>query len=160
MNPWIHSYKKTQLDFHIRLWDYTTGIVCTRYFTSQYLGRTASVDLIQGFRKLSICLELMIQVGMDGPNVNLLTYQHIDPYRSTWKRCMEKDYWMWVLVDSINSIMHLRAYLLLHQHLARSSRLWLEHGTFPYSTWCLVHRLSCTAGRLWIDKWRHYCCVP
>ena len=70
-----NDLQKKQLDFHVRIWNFTKGIVETRYYTSQYLGKAASADLVNSFKKLDINLQHMIQIGQDGPNVNLSAYK-------------------------------------------------------------------------------------
>src|SRR5207245_1168219 len=47
--------------------------VTTRYITSAFLGHTTAEDLLKGFNTAcsGLNLESLLQVSMDGPNVNL-----------------------------------------------------------------------------------------
>ena len=86
---------KKQLDYHIRFWH--GNKVCTRYLDSEFLGSAKAVDLFQCFKNLDEndlmpSLEHMIQISMDGPNVNLLTTKLVE------KELMEFKY-MHTLLD-------------------------------------------------------------
>ena len=74
------NLKEKQLDIHIRFW--IDNRVVTRYLTSEFLGKSTAIDLLQCFKNLDsspniLTLNNMIQVSMDGPNVNILTLQMI-----------------------------------------------------------------------------------
>ena len=63
---------------HIRLWDGDT--VRTRYLNSHFLQQAASVDINECFKDLDNeiqPLENMLQVSMDGPNVNLKAHREL-----------------------------------------------------------------------------------
>ena len=63
--------KTCQMDVYIRLWD-VNECVTTRYFTSKFLGHAKSEDLLVHMNEAITDLELrkIVQIGMDGPNVN------------------------------------------------------------------------------------------
>ncbi|XP_077511308.1 uncharacterized protein LOC144121784 [Amblyomma americanum] len=65
--------QKEQMDVLIRYWDQTDATVKTRYLTSCFLGHTCAEDLSVAFRKATEGIKQMkiLQVSMDGPNVNL-----------------------------------------------------------------------------------------
>ena len=72
LNRELHS---KQLDIHIRFWD--AGEIATRFFTSQFLGHGAAealhdklMDTVRTFGSHG-----MLQLSMDGPNVNWKTYR-------------------------------------------------------------------------------------
>ncbi|XP_021706443.1 uncharacterized protein LOC110678141 [Aedes aegypti] len=72
----VESLKKTtknqQMDLNIRFWDDAKNQVVTRYLTSKFLGRSRAVDLLAAFKEGlgEIPLIKLLQVSMDGPNVN------------------------------------------------------------------------------------------
>ena len=72
------SMQKKQLDYHVRIW--IDGTVVTRYLTSHFLGKARAIDLLSCFRKVDETLSLknMIQISMDGPNVNLLSHTKVE----------------------------------------------------------------------------------
>lgn len=64
---------KQQMDIVIRFWNDKLNEVSTRYLTSAFLGKTKAVDLLTAF-EVSIPKSIfnkIIQISMDGPNVNL-----------------------------------------------------------------------------------------
>ncbi|XP_070176232.1 uncharacterized protein [Littorina saxatilis] len=66
--------QQNQLDVHIRFWD--DGQVQTRYLTSKFLGH-ATADIL--YSELEECCEILgkesiVQLSMDGPNVNWSTF--------------------------------------------------------------------------------------
>ncbi|XP_072157389.1 uncharacterized protein [Bemisia tabaci] len=65
--------EKTQMDLAVRFWDTTCDLVATRYFNSVFLGSQTSADLVAGIHKGLSPLPMtnIIQLSMDGPNVNL-----------------------------------------------------------------------------------------
>ena len=42
--------KKGQMDFHVRYWDSVTNTVITRYYSSEFLGKAASKDVLEKFK--------------------------------------------------------------------------------------------------------------
>ncbi|WAR23449.1 LOW QUALITY PROTEIN: hypothetical protein MAR_037118 [Mya arenaria] len=62
-----------QMDIHVRYWG-TNGLVHTRYLGSQFLGHATAEDMLQHFQKgigdLEKQTKNMLQIPMDGPNVN------------------------------------------------------------------------------------------
>ena len=72
------NLQKKQLDFHIRHWS-TDGVIGTCYWKSDFLGKACAVDLVDRFQVLDkeMSLEKLIQISMDGPNVNLLTHTKV-----------------------------------------------------------------------------------
>ena len=62
--------QKKQLDFHIRSWDHDR--VVSRYFGSSFMGHASADDLMEKFEETcsSIGFNNLLQVSMDGPNVN------------------------------------------------------------------------------------------
>lgn len=64
--------KKQQMDLNVRFWDEEKKEVITRYMTSKFLGRSRASDLLAAFKEGlgDIPLNKLLQVSMDGPNVN------------------------------------------------------------------------------------------
>jgi len=64
--------QKEQMDLIIRFWDQSVNKVVSRYFDSQFLGHTRAVDLCKNIKLALSKLKQsnLIQVSMDGPNVN------------------------------------------------------------------------------------------
>jgi hypothetical protein len=64
-----------QMDIVVRFWDEARNAVATRYLTSAFLGHATADDLLHTFTSAlaaqNLNLKNMIQVSMDGPNVNL-----------------------------------------------------------------------------------------
>ncbi|XP_048580627.1 uncharacterized protein LOC116610226 [Nematostella vectensis] len=64
--------QKEQMDLIVRFWDVQKNKVVSRYIDSQFLGHTRAADLLQSFKlglqKLNPAN--LVQVSMDGPNVN------------------------------------------------------------------------------------------
>lgn len=64
--------QKKQMDFHVRYW--TNDKVITRYLGSVFMGHGKASDLLEhflkGIEKLMPIIRNMLQVSMDGPNVN------------------------------------------------------------------------------------------
>ena len=61
-----------QMDMHIRLFDDGRNAVHTLYFTSAFLGHTTAANMVDMFVEKCGTMNLsnMIQLSMDGPNVN------------------------------------------------------------------------------------------
>ena len=64
--------KKGQMDVNLRYWDNKKFEVTTRYFISSFLGHAAADDILSAFLKSvdGLNLRKLLQVSMDGPNVN------------------------------------------------------------------------------------------
>ena len=62
------------MDFHIRFWDSSKDVVATRYYSSEFLGKSCANDICSHFEQYLGPLEKekLRQVSSDGPNVNLL----------------------------------------------------------------------------------------
>lgn len=62
------------MDLIVRYWDSTSDEVATRYLTSTFHGHTRSTDLlnafVSGISGLGLKCDKIIQISMDGPNVN------------------------------------------------------------------------------------------
>ena len=75
MNPLtVLQKKQTQIDLHIRFSDSNKDVVATRYYSSEFLGKSSADDICSHFEQ---CLgplekEKLRQVSSDGPNANLL----------------------------------------------------------------------------------------
>ena len=61
-----------QLDIHVRYWDDSQYQVCSRYFTSAFMGHAASTDLLETLMENidSLLFKDILQISMDGPAVN------------------------------------------------------------------------------------------
>ncbi|XP_030847404.1 uncharacterized protein LOC115926629 [Strongylocentrotus purpuratus] len=66
--------QKKQMDFLIRTWQHNE--VCTRYLTSVFIGHGSAVHLKEELNKVlhTVGLEKLLQISMDGPNVNWKMY--------------------------------------------------------------------------------------
>lgn len=66
--------QKGQMDLIVRYWDSNTDEVATRYLTSTFLGHARATDLlnafVSGITGLGLRCDRIIQISMDGPNVN------------------------------------------------------------------------------------------
>lgn len=71
--------QKQQLDVNVRFWDSSDNNVKTVYFTSAFLGRTTASHLLEALLESSKPLDLkkLIQLSMDGPNVNKKLFKDI-----------------------------------------------------------------------------------
>ena len=73
MNPLAVLQKNPQRDLLIRFWDSNKDVVATRYYSSEFLGKSSANDICSHFE---LCLDPLekekLQVSSDGPNVNLL----------------------------------------------------------------------------------------
>ena len=58
------------MDVHIRSW--IDGQVMSRYLTSQFMGHATADDVVDHFRSAleGLHLNQILQISMDGPNVN------------------------------------------------------------------------------------------
>lgn len=61
-----------QMDIAVRFWSKRNNEVCTRYFSSAFLGHCTATDLLTAFINELSCLNLkhLLHISMDGPNVN------------------------------------------------------------------------------------------
>ena len=57
------------MDLHVRYWDSVTNTVIARYYSSEFLGKAASKDVLEKFKKCmtGINEDKLLQVSMDGP---------------------------------------------------------------------------------------------
>ena len=64
--------KKGQMDVVIRFWDSSMNKVCSRYLPSLFMGHSTAENIMNNFLEASSEMKLcnLIQVSMDGPNVN------------------------------------------------------------------------------------------
>ena len=73
--------QKKQLDIHLRFWDSHQEQVTTRYLTSQFMGHASAEDLLNtvssAIREKNLDLLKILQISMDGPNVNWSFYSKI-----------------------------------------------------------------------------------
>ena len=71
--------QKKQTDYWIRLWDGST--IQSRYYTSDFLGHGTAINLLESLHTnvgKTIGLRNLLQVSMDGPNVNLLLFEKLE----------------------------------------------------------------------------------
>ncbi|XP_022245958.1 uncharacterized protein LOC111086627 [Limulus polyphemus] len=79
--------QKKQMDFLIRMWQHNE--VRTRYLTSVFLGHSTDVHLKEELDKVlhRVGLEKLLQISMDGPNVNWKMYDDLSrEYKSEVNR--------------------------------------------------------------------------
>gem|GEM_PF-6826146 len=71
--------QKQQMDISIRFWCTDKNEVATHYYSSAFLGHTTSEDLIQAFKVelKDLNLKKLLQVSMDGPNVNIKFFKDL-----------------------------------------------------------------------------------
>ncbi|XP_047128992.1 uncharacterized protein LOC124809196 [Hydra vulgaris] len=71
------------MDLHVRYWNEESNTVCTRYYTSEFMGKAAAPDILNMFKSCMTGLnaEKMLQVSMDGPNVNKLFLEMLNKER-------------------------------------------------------------------------------
>ena len=71
--------QKGQMDVFVRFWHSKMNQVCTRYYSSAFLGHATAKDLRESFSEATNGLDLkkLLQVSMDGPNVNLKFIQEL-----------------------------------------------------------------------------------
>ena len=70
---------------HVRYWDSSLEMVKTQYYNSEFSGKAAAaVDIIINFQKGKNGIEedKMLQVSMDGPNVNMSFLSNLNAKRS------------------------------------------------------------------------------
>lgn len=75
--------EKVQMDFIVRFWDEITKRVETRYFGSEFLKYSNATALKQSFDKAlkELDAKKMIQISMDGPNVNWSLFKKVEEER-------------------------------------------------------------------------------
>ena len=74
--------KKGQMDLVIRFWDGSVNQVTSRYLSSSCKGHSTAQDILERFLEVSNELKLcnLIQISMDGPNVNWSFLENISAY--------------------------------------------------------------------------------
>ena len=73
MNPLTVLQKNKQIALHIRFWHSNKDVVATRYYSSEFLGKSSANDICSHFEQCLGPLEKeKLQVLSDGPNLNLL----------------------------------------------------------------------------------------
>ena len=74
-----------QIDFIIRYWDGNTNKVAVRYLGSEFLGHATAVDRLPHFKQWISRLDpkRLLQVSMDGPNVNWKFYTDLTKERNS-----------------------------------------------------------------------------
>ena len=77
--------QKDQVDIIIRFWDEEAQIVTSRYLDSQFLGHAKAADLVKALQGAMEELNSakLLQIGMDGPNVNLKALKDLIMNRET-----------------------------------------------------------------------------
>uniref|UniRef100_A0A1I8H1V1 Dimer_Tnp_hAT domain-containing protein n=1 Tax=Macrostomum lignano TaxID=282301 RepID=A0A1I8H1V1_9PLAT len=67
--------QKSQMDVHVRFWDNKRHQVQSQYLGSAFLGSTKAENLLEALESVlkNLPLSSVLQVSMDGPNVNLKT---------------------------------------------------------------------------------------
>ena len=76
----LNKFTQTQqMDIHVRYFDEALNAVSTRYFTSAFLGHATAVLMVEAFMDKchSLNMTRMIQLSMDGPNVNWSFYKKL-----------------------------------------------------------------------------------
>ena len=71
------SLTQKQLDIHLRYWN--GGVVQSRYFDSKMLGHSTSDDLLEAINSCKEEIDFchLVQLSMDGPNVNWATFNKL-----------------------------------------------------------------------------------
>ena len=69
--------QKEQMDVIICYFCSNTGRVESKYFNSEFLGHTRTEDLLEKIEQLNLQSKYMLQLSMDGPNVNLKVLKDI-----------------------------------------------------------------------------------
>jgi hypothetical protein len=72
--------QEKQLDLFIRFWDSTENCVVTRFWDSKFMGHASAVDLMKSIMPSmsSLLTQDLIQLSMDGPNVNWKLYENLE----------------------------------------------------------------------------------
>lgn len=81
------SNQKKQMDIHLRFWDSNLNKVFTQYLTSAFFGHGTAEDKLKSFYEVTekIDLSKLLQISMDGPNVNWKFYE-------TFQSDLKKEY--------------------------------------------------------------------
>lgn len=76
-----------QMDIHLRIWDSDT--VVTRYFTSEFMRHATAADMMDVFHRGTSELNMasLLQLAMDGPNVNWKFHDMIQRERERTGLC-------------------------------------------------------------------------
>ena len=71
------------MDLVVNYWDDVLNRVCTRYLDSTFVGHSRSNDLLEHFLLglQSLDKAKLIQVSMDGPNVNWAFFEELHNFR-------------------------------------------------------------------------------
>ena len=73
--------QKKQMDMIVRFWDQEMNKVTDRYFTSEFLGHATAADMFIHFKRGTALAVLdpsgLVQVSIDGPNVNWKFYRDL-----------------------------------------------------------------------------------
>ena len=74
----MNMNQRKQMDFHVRAWQHRQ--VVTRYYGSAFLGHATAEDMVASFENSTADLATsnMLQLSMDGPNVNWKCHRVID----------------------------------------------------------------------------------
>ncbi|KAK5648365.1 hypothetical protein RI129_003257 [Pyrocoelia pectoralis] len=77
--------QKGQMDIVIRFWNISENLVQSRYLTSVFLQHATASDILSKFKEgiAPIPLDKLLQVSMDGPNVNWLFYDNLKKQEKT-----------------------------------------------------------------------------
>jgi len=80
--------QRGQMDLVVRFWDSCQGVVSTRYLTSVFLGHATAKDLEIKLREglSGLSEKNIIQVSMDGPNVNWKMLENLKDSRDACDR--------------------------------------------------------------------------
>lgn len=87
--------QKGQLDVWVRYYSITTGLTCSEYLSSIFLGHSKSENLLSGViaaledigHSTDSDLSKLLQISMDGPNVNLRFYtEFLQMYESQFEK--------------------------------------------------------------------------
>lgn len=72
-----------QMDIYVTFWNLTAKRVESRYYETEFMGHTTAKDLQNSFNKKmeKFSASKLIQVGMDGPNVNWSFYDKLNEER-------------------------------------------------------------------------------
>lgn len=84
--------QQKQMDIHIRYWD-ASHKVATRYFTSVFMGHSKAEDIEEKLLSAlePLPLEKIVQLSMDGPNVNLKAFRLVQEHlqQNYQVRCLD-----------------------------------------------------------------------
>ena len=89
------SVQKSQMGIIIWFWGSESNFVATRFLGSEFMGRSTAEDVSQTFLAGISDLDqskILLQVALDGPNVNLLFLKNLADSREE-KNCYLSWYW-------------------------------------------------------------------